>query len=139
MTCVVTPSEIHNDGEIKYAAVIRPQDDSSSSINLFLRTTEGEYGKITCIVVPNDSGPKTANVCEFEIKPLSLHSRISEFSSREKEYAMNSLRIRGEFSTSTGHSWVQRLCPGTPSYSQVNVIQEVQWSNSMTSFLGRML
>eukprot|EP00928_Gymnodinium_smaydae_P003120 TRINITY_DN11116_c0_g2_i1.p1 TRINITY_DN11116_c0_g2~~TRINITY_DN11116_c0_g2_i1.p1 ORF type:complete len:846 (+),score=208.93 TRINITY_DN11116_c0_g2_i1:168-2540(+) len=70
-----------------------------------LRTVEGLSGTISCFVLPATS-PKTAHLVNLQVKPLSLHEKITE---PPPEVPMNELKLSGPFTVMDMHQWIS-LC-----------------------------
>ena len=64
------------DDDQKYGlkATYRFVDSNVLKFEIKLRTLEGQYGDLSCFVIPN-ANPKTCQAFNISIKPLSLHER----------------------------------------------------------------
>lgn len=79
--------------------------------NFFLfRTIEGQYGYLQAYVTPRMQ-PKTCQVQQYQIKPLSLHQRSHVF---DEERPLNVLKLTGQFSLAEVHSWICYSMPEVP-------------------------
>uniref|UniRef100_A0A671MP00 Cyclin-A2-like n=1 Tax=Sinocyclocheilus anshuiensis TaxID=1608454 RepID=A0A671MP00_9TELE len=68
------------------------------------------YGTLQAYVTPRLQ-PKTCQVRQYQIKPLSLHQRTHAI---DQERPMNTLRLTGQFSFAEIHSWVVFCLPEVP-------------------------
>jgi Bardet-Biedl syndrome 7 protein len=78
----------------KFVAVFRCQSQEKRIV-LTLRTNEGEFGNLTITVVAA-STPKAAKIVRYELKPLSLHSRVHELTKEETRRPRNVMRYTGK-------------------------------------------
>ncbi|CAG0887645.1 unnamed protein product [Darwinula stevensoni] len=83
---------------------------NTTRLEVKIRSIEGQYGSIKAYVIPRLQ-PKTSQVREYQIKPLSLHTRIHEF---DQNRPYNVLRLKGDFSFAMVHSWVAFCLPEVP-------------------------
>lgn len=67
-------------------------------LRLNLRSTEGEYGdmEVTISTAKSGTSVKSAKTIKVELKPLSLHSRISCFSPDEEKRPRHVLKCTGK-------------------------------------------
>lgn len=56
--------------------------------------------------------PKTAQVINCDVQPLSMHHRVNE---APDERVMNTLRLTGSFTLAQMHEWVAKAIPGVPT------------------------
>lgn len=125
----------------KYVAVFRCQSQERR-ISLTLRTNEGEFGEMNITIVAA-SNPKAAKIVKYELKPLSLHSKIHSLSEEELARPLNFIqysgnyqlsplscsflkieRLSGNLSVSTLHEWVQALFPDVPPNIEENIVDQ---------------
>eukprot|EP00112_Aurelia_sp_Birch-Aquarium-sp1_P006695 Seg1733.6 transcript_id=Seg1733.6/GoldUCD/mRNA.D3Y31 product="Bardet-Biedl syndrome 7 protein" protein_id=Seg1733.6/GoldUCD/D3Y31 len=83
---------------------------NTTRLELKIRTIEGQYGTIQAYVTPRIQ-PKTCQVSQYQIKPLSLHQRTHIF---DEERPHNSLKLTGPFSLAEVHSWIHMCLPEVP-------------------------
>jgi len=109
-------------GSSSVLATYRCQEPTNR-IQLWMRTSEGRYGALQCYVWPRIT-PKTCLAATYQIKPLSLHTRLQ---SRPPAIApegeevlpkMNVLRITGAFGLNEVHAWVVATLPEVPQRLQ---------------------
>ena len=74
------------------------------------RTIEGQYGHLQAYVTPRMQ-PKTCQVRQYQIKPLSLHQRSHVF---DEDRPFNVLKLTGNFSLAEVHSWIFYTMPEVP-------------------------
>lgn len=79
-------------------------------IKFQIRSIEGQYGTLQAYITPRIQ-PKTCQVRQYSIKPLSLHQRTHVF---DESKPMNSLKLMGHFSFAEVHSWVCFCLPEVP-------------------------
>ena len=77
----------------KFVAVFRCQS-SEKRIVLTLRTNEGEFGNLNITIVA-DTAPKAAKIINYDLKPLSLHTKIYALSTEEAARPRNSMKYTG--------------------------------------------
>ncbi|KAK2563629.1 Bardet-Biedl syndrome 7 protein [Acropora cervicornis] len=83
---------------------------SYSACDVEIRSIEGQYGTLQAYVTPRIQ-PKTCQVRQYSIKPLSLHQRTHLF---DESKPMNTLKLMGHFSLAEVHSWVCFCLPEVP-------------------------
>ncbi|KAB5570977.1 hypothetical protein PHYPO_G00219670 [Pangasianodon hypophthalmus] len=83
---------------------------NTTRLELKVRSIEGQYGTLQAYVTPRLQ-PKTCQVRQYQIKPLSLHQRIHSI---DHGRPMNTLRLVGQFSFAEIHSWVVFCLPEVP-------------------------
>ncbi|XP_030781137.1 Bardet-Biedl syndrome 7 protein isoform X2 [Rhinopithecus roxellana] len=90
-------------------ATYRCQADTTR-LELKIRSIEGQYGTLQAYVTPRIQ-PKTCQVRQYHIKPLSLHQRTHFI---DHDRPMNTLTLTGQFSFAEVHSWVVFCLPEVP-------------------------
>lgn len=95
----------------KLLAAYRCQD-ATNRIEIKIRTVEGQHGNLKVYVIPKLT-PKTCQMTEIHIKPLSLHAKVHNADIEEelKTRPINTLTLSGDFSLSEVHSWVGSCLP----------------------------
>ncbi|XP_046853164.1 Bardet-Biedl syndrome 7 protein homolog [Xenia sp. Carnegie-2017] len=83
---------------------------NTTRLELKIRSIEGQYGTLQAYITPRIQ-PKTCQVRQYSIKPLSLHQRVHSFN---EENALNTLKLTGPFSLAEVHSWVCFCLPEVP-------------------------
>ncbi|CAI9732051.1 Bardet-Biedl syndrome 7 protein homolog isoform X1 [Octopus vulgaris] len=83
---------------------------NTTRIDLKVRTIEGQHGTLQAYITPRTQ-PKTCQIKQFQIKPLSLHTRTHSFDSARP---FNSLKLKGQFSFMEAHSWGSSCLPEFP-------------------------
>ncbi|XP_070553841.1 BBSome complex member BBS7-like isoform X2 [Ptychodera flava] len=105
---------------------------NTTRLELKIRSIEGQYGMLQAYVTPRVQ-PKTCQVRQYLIKPLSLHQRTHVL---DEKRPMNTLKLTGQFSLAEIHSWVCFCLPElperTPSGDSVNF-------NFLSTFLDTQL
>ncbi|XP_007436383.1 Bardet-Biedl syndrome 7 protein, partial [Python bivittatus] len=76
---------------------------------------EGRYGTLQAYVTPRVQ-PKTCQVRQYQIKPLSLHQRTHCL---DRDRPMNTLTLKGQFSFAEVHSWIVFCLPEVPEKTPV--------------------
>jgi hypothetical protein len=77
----------------KFVAVFRCQS-KERRISLTLRSNEGEHGSLYVTIVA-ESSPKAAKIVKYDLKPLSLHTKLHELSPSELARPRNKMRYTG--------------------------------------------
>lgn len=85
------------DSNGRFVAVWRCQTQQRR-MNLLIRTNEGEYGDLHITIVAAVQ-PKAAKVIKYELKPLSLHSKIHDLNDRQLLRPRSSVRYTGKTAT----------------------------------------
>jgi len=67
------------------AATYRFIDTNVLKFEIKLRTIEGQFGDLSCFVIPN-ANPKTSQAFNIPLKPLSLHERYLAVMMKLKEF-----------------------------------------------------
>ncbi|XP_041130154.1 Bardet-Biedl syndrome 7 protein [Polyodon spathula] len=83
---------------------------NTTRLELKVRSIEGQYGTLQAYITPRLQ-PKTCQVRQHQIKPLSLHQRTH---ASEEHRPMNTLTLTGQFSFAEIHSWVVFCLPEVP-------------------------
>ena len=81
-----------SENKVALSATYRFIENNVSKFEIKLRTLEGQFGNLTCFVVPN-ANPKTCQVINIPIKPLSLHERNSQVLLFINRYFISSIFI----------------------------------------------
>ncbi|XP_029367907.1 BBSome complex member BBS7 isoform X1 [Echeneis naucrates] len=83
---------------------------NTTRLELKVRSIEGQYGTLQAYITPRLQ-PKTCQVRQYQIKPLSLHQRTHSI---DQDRPMNRLSLVGQFSFAEIHSWVVFCLPEVP-------------------------
>ncbi|XP_063422999.1 Bardet-Biedl syndrome 7 protein homolog isoform X4 [Mytilus trossulus] len=83
---------------------------NTTRLELKIRSIEGQYGTLQAYVTPRVQ-PKTCQVKQYNIKPLSLHQRTHVF---DDNRPLNTVKLTGQFSLAEIHSWVSFCLPELP-------------------------
>ncbi|OBS70111.1 hypothetical protein A6R68_01350 [Neotoma lepida] len=83
---------------------------NTTRLELKIRSIEGQYGTLQAYVTPRIQ-PKTCQVRQYHIRPLSLHQRTHLI---DHDRPMNTLTLIGQFSFAEVHSWVVFCLPEVP-------------------------
>uniref|UniRef100_A0A3Q1HM14 Bardet-Biedl syndrome 7 protein homolog n=1 Tax=Anabas testudineus TaxID=64144 RepID=A0A3Q1HM14_ANATE len=83
---------------------------NTTRLELKVRSIEGQYGTLQAYVTPRLQ-PKTCQVRQYQIKPLSLHQRTHSI---DQDRPMNRLSLVGQFSFAEIHAWVVFCLPEVP-------------------------
>ncbi|KAF6731593.1 Bardet-Biedl syndrome 7-like protein [Oryzias melastigma] len=83
---------------------------NTTRLELKVRSIEGQYGTLQAYITPRLQ-PKTCQVRQYQIKPLSLHQRTHSI---DPTRPMNRLSLVGQFSFAEIHSWVVFCLPEVP-------------------------
>ncbi|XP_076092912.1 BBSome complex member BBS7-like isoform X3 [Mytilus galloprovincialis] len=83
---------------------------NTTRLELKIRSIEGQYGTLQAYVTPRVQ-PKTCQVKQYNIKPLSLHQRTHVF---DDNRPLNTVKLTGQFSLAEMHSWVSFCLPELP-------------------------
>jgi Bardet-Biedl syndrome 7 protein len=100
----------------KVLATFRCQEPTRR-MQIKVRTTEGQNGKLTAFVVP-DVAPKTSMSIRHSVKTLSLHMRVQEAELAGDARPLSSLTIQGNFSIEKAHAWCANCLPEVPERLQ---------------------
>ncbi|XP_044875338.1 Bardet-Biedl syndrome 7 protein isoform X1 [Mauremys mutica] len=88
---------------------------NTTRLELKIRSIEGQYGTLQAYVTPRIQ-PKTCQLCQYQIKPLSLHQRTHFI---DHDRPMNTLMLKGHFSFAEIHSWVVFCLPEVPEKTPI--------------------
>jgi hypothetical protein len=92
---------------------VQGEDSQISRVEIKIRTSEGQMGNLSVMVIPK--GCSTCQALEIELKPLSLHERISKIDQEILETLLLSrLTLKGKFSLSESHLWITACLPDVP-------------------------
>lgn len=83
---------------------------NTTRLELKVRSIEGQYGTLQAYITPRLQ-PKTCQVRQYQIKPLSLHQRTHFM---DQDRPMNTLTLVGQFSFAEIHSWLVFCLPEVP-------------------------
>ncbi|XP_076069179.1 BBSome complex member BBS7-like isoform X2 [Oratosquilla oratoria] len=83
---------------------------NTTRLEVRIRTIEGQYGTLQAYITPRLQ-PKCCQVCQYRIKPLSLHTRIHNFDANRP---YNVLTLKGQFTLPEMHAWVVFCLPELP-------------------------
>uniref|UniRef100_A0A8D2D682 Bardet-Biedl syndrome 7 protein homolog n=1 Tax=Sciurus vulgaris TaxID=55149 RepID=A0A8D2D682_SCIVU len=83
---------------------------NTTRLELKIRSIEGQYGTLQAYVTPRIQ-PKTCQVRQYHIRPLSLHQRTHCI---DHGRPTNTLTLTGQFSFAEVHSWVVFCLPEVP-------------------------
>uniref|UniRef100_A0AAA9T8W5 Bardet-Biedl syndrome 7 n=1 Tax=Bos taurus TaxID=9913 RepID=A0AAA9T8W5_BOVIN len=98
-----------NKDDASYSLILEVQT-AIDNVLIQIRSIEGQYGTLQAYVTPRIQ-PKTCQVRQYHIKPLSLHQRTHFI---DHDRPMNTLTLTGQFSFSELHSWVVFCMPEVP-------------------------
>eukprot|EP00906_Rhabdomonas_costata_P037409 RCo052665 len=87
--------------------------ESTNRVEIRIRSVEGQSGTLQAFVIPTLT-PKTAQMASYQIRPLSLHQRLTEKPQGLDELVVNTLTIEGKFSLSEMNSWLGQCLPDVP-------------------------
>jgi len=119
------------DDQGRFVAVFRCQSQEKRIV-LTLRTNEGEFGNLLITIVA-DTVPKAAKIIKYDLKPLSLHTKVYEITPEEESRPRTLLRYSGSMSLSTIHEWVQSIFPDVPPrLDEETVEQQYFFRNTFT-------
>jgi Bardet-Biedl syndrome 7 protein len=85
--------------------------EPTNRLEMKLRTVEGQYGDLQVIVIPKMK-PATAQTVTLNIKPLSLHHRVSKIRDNR---ALNTILFAGKFTGRQMHEWISVCLPEVPN------------------------
>ncbi|XP_063692711.1 Bardet-Biedl syndrome 7 protein homolog [Bolinopsis microptera] len=83
---------------------------NTTRLDVKVRSIEGQYGTLQVYITPRIQ-PKTCQLKQYQIKPLSLHRRTHIIDS---DRPMNTLKLSGKFSLGEVHSWIGYCIPEVP-------------------------
>jgi len=87
-------------------------------IEMAVRTVEGQFGTLQAFVIA-DLEPRSAQIVKFDVKPLSLHKKVSEIDDFDRR-PLNSLVFSGKFTIRQMHEWMTMLFPNYTSHLPKN-------------------
>ncbi|XP_035280608.1 Bardet-Biedl syndrome 7 protein isoform X1 [Anguilla rostrata] len=105
---------------------------NTTRLELKVRSIEGQYGTLQAYITPRLQ-PKTCQVRQYQIKPLSLHQRTHSI---DQDRPMNTLTLVGQFSLAEIHSWVVFCLPEVPEKTPPGETVTFYFQNT---FLGTQL
>ncbi|CAG9334313.1 unnamed protein product [Blepharisma stoltei] len=109
---------IHNvQDEGQILMTFRFPDSSFTHFEMKFRSTEGQSGDIQLYIIPTLE-PKIAQLLKFDLKPLSLHEKVSAIP--EEGHPLNNLQITGSFTKNDMHGWVSHTLPDVPPHTTEN-------------------
>lgn len=85
----------------------------ATRFSIKLRTTEGAEGRLIAMVI-SKGYPRASQMCEVDIKALSLHSKVNHFPPNDVDVPFSTLDVRGDFSTKDMNSWLTQSIPDVP-------------------------
>eukprot|EP00667_Euglena_gracilis_P004971 EG_transcript_5000 len=109
---IISKSKPEQDSKTRLLATYR-NTESVNRMEMKVRTVEGQYGTLQAFVIPKLS-PKTAQLATYQIRPLSLHQRLSSRPAKLDNLVVNTLTIQGSFSLADLLSWVGQCIPDVP-------------------------
>jgi Bardet-Biedl syndrome 7 protein len=89
----------------KFVAVFRCQSQEKRIV-LTLRTNEGEFGNLHITIVA-DTTPKAAKIIKYDLKPLSLHTKVYALTPEETARPRNSMKYTGNNNSGSVYFTVQ--------------------------------
>uniref|UniRef100_A0A8C5A9S8 Bardet-Biedl syndrome 7 n=1 Tax=Gadus morhua TaxID=8049 RepID=A0A8C5A9S8_GADMO len=104
---------------------------NTTRLELKVRSIEGQYGTLRAYVTPRLQ-PKTCQLRQYPIKPLSLHQRTHSL----QQDPMSRLSLSGQFSLAEIHSWVGFCLPEVPEKTPAGDTVTLHFTNT---FLGTQL
>jgi len=99
---------------------------NTTRLELKIRSIEGQYGTLQAYVTPRLQ-PKTCQVKQYAIKPLSLHQRTHVF---DEARPHNSLTLSGQFSQGEVHSWLCFCLPELPERTPAGDTANFQFAST---------
>ncbi|XP_054846503.1 Bardet-Biedl syndrome 7 protein isoform X1 [Eublepharis macularius] len=99
---------------------------NTTRLELKILSIEGRYGTLQAYVTPRVQ-PKTCQVQQYQIKPLSLHQRTHCI---DHDRPMNTLTLKGQFSFAEVHSWVVFCLPEVPEKTPVGESISLYFQNT---------
>eukprot|EP00754_Rhynchopus_humris_P001897 Rhum_TRINITY_DN11080_c0_g1::Rhum_TRINITY_DN11080_c0_g1_i1::g.42285::m.42285/K16749/BBS7; Bardet-Biedl syndrome 7 protein len=126
--CIVSTTKPEPEEASKLLACYRCTE-TTSRIQVKVRTVEGQHGFLRAFVIPVLT-PKTCQMVQYDIKPLSLHQRLSEKPALMLASPV-SMKMDGDFSVTDMHAWVHSCLPEVP--------QSLQKDKGMLYFVSTLL
>ncbi|GFO27542.1 Bardet-Biedl syndrome 7 protein homolog, partial [Plakobranchus ocellatus] len=99
---------------------------NTTRLELKIRSIEGQYGTLQLYVTPRIQ-PKTCQLRQYPIKPLSLHQRTHVF---DENRPHNSLTLTGQFSQVEVHAWLCFCLPELPERTPAGDAANFQFSST---------
>ncbi|BFZ14686.1 hypothetical protein BsWGS_17726 [Bradybaena similaris] len=99
---------------------------NTTRLEMKIRSIEGQYGTLQAYITPRTQ-PKTCQVKQYPIKPLSLHQRAHVF---DEKRSHNTLTLRGQFSLAEVHSWLLFCLPELPERTPAGDSANFQFSST---------
>ncbi|XP_066154272.1 Bardet-Biedl syndrome 7 protein homolog isoform X2 [Euwallacea fornicatus] len=116
-TAVISYSETANlKGSSQLLATYRCQLNTNR-IELKIQSTEGEKGLLQAYVSPVLQ-PRCSRLLQFDIKALSLHYRVNEYSDLNRPFSV--IKFKGTFSLAEIHNWISQCLPEVPGRPQMS-------------------
>ena len=113
--CIVSTTVPSPEDPSKLLACYRCTE-TTSRMQMKVRTIEGQHGLLRAFIIPFLT-PKTCQKVEYDIKPLSLHQRLSE-SPETPPPVLVMMKMEGAFSETDMHGWVHDCLPEVPQKMQ---------------------
>lgn len=99
---------------------------NTTRLELKIRSIEGQYGTLQLYVTPRIQ-PKTCQLRQYPIKPLSLHQRTHVF---DENRPHNRLTLTGQFSMTEIHAWLCFCLPELPERTPAGDVANFQFSST---------
>ncbi|XP_066257169.1 Bardet-Biedl syndrome 7 protein homolog [Euwallacea similis] len=116
-TAVISYSETANfKGSPHLLATYRCQLNTNR-IELKIQSTEGEKGLLQAYISPVLQ-PRCSRLLQFDIKALSLHYRVNEYSDLNRPFSV--IKFKGTFSLAEIHNWISQCLPEVPGRPQMS-------------------
>jgi len=113
---IISRSKPEPDSKSKLLAIYR-STETISRMEIKVRTVEGQHGTLQAFVIPKLS-PKTAQLAAYDIRPLSLHQRLTQKPASFDTTPMNSVSFSGPFSLADMLAWLGQCIPNVPEKAQ---------------------
>ncbi|KAL4641776.1 Bardet-Biedl syndrome 7 protein [Arapaima gigas] len=131
-SAVVSFSECDSESNGNFLLATYRCQANTTRLELKVRSIEGQYGTLQAYITPRLQ-PKTCQVRQYQIKPLSLHQRTHTI---DQNRPMNTLSLTGQFSFAEIHSWVVFCLPEVPEKTPAGESAIFYFQNT---FLGTQL
>ncbi|KAL1505873.1 hypothetical protein ABEB36_005330 [Hypothenemus hampei] len=122
-TAVISYSKISHSKALTYILATYRCQINTNRIELKIQTTEGHKGVLQAYISPVLQ-PKCSRLLQFDIKALSLHYRVTEYSDLNRPFS--ELKLKGSFSLAEMHNWISQCLPEVP--------EKPDFSNDTTLF-----
>ncbi|CAL1531525.1 unnamed protein product [Lymnaea stagnalis] len=99
---------------------------NTTRLEVKIRSIEGQYGTLQVYITPRIQ-PKTCQVKQYPIKPLSLHQRAHVF---DENRPHNTLTLKGQFSMAEIHSWLCFCLPELPERAPAGETTNFQFAST---------